>query len=85
MRWNASRKNFQESAKVDAFIGEIKQVCLRHGLTLTLDLDNSHNYFEVELFTHESDTNFIMDARIGLTLQHLVEENVNNKRGMSYD
>jgi hypothetical protein len=79
MRWNASRKNFQESTKVDAFIGEIKQVCLRHGLTLTLDLDNSHNYFEVELFTHESDTNFIMDARIGLTLQHLVEENVNNK------
>jgi hypothetical protein len=79
MRWNAAKGKEEESAKVDAFLNEVKQVCMRHGLTL--EHEDGHGAFEVETCTKESDTDWFMAAGIGYTLEHIADEDATNNKG----
>jgi hypothetical protein len=75
-RWNAGKGIREESAKVDAFLNEVKQVCMRHGMTL--EHEDGYGAFLIEMCAVEAATDWFMRANIGVTLQHLVEEDVAN-------
>jgi hypothetical protein len=79
MIWNQAKKNYQESTRVDAFLNEIKQVCLRHGMTLELEDDNGS--FVVETCGNDGDVDWLMNAIIGFRLGRVVEQETTNNKG----
>jgi hypothetical protein len=67
MRWNCGKRTHQESPLIDAFLDEIKQVCLRHGLTL--EPEGYHGSLNVEICRGDIDVDWLMSADIGLSLE----------------
>ena len=49
-RWNG--KDFSENKKVDDFLNEIKEVCKKHGFSISHE--DGHGCFEVEKYSDKN-------------------------------
>jgi hypothetical protein len=52
-----------ENPRVDAFLNEIKQVCLRH--SMTIEHEDGHGAFVIEICKGDEDLDWLMAADIG--------------------
>lgn len=51
-RWISAKGEFGPNEKIDAFVEDIKKVCLQHGLSISHE--DSHGGFVIELFAQSN-------------------------------